>query len=390
MKVGLINYHFVYNYGAVLQCTALKEAIENLGHKVIIIDYRPFSQQQYYLPYPNAFKCAKIAYNKFPEKNRLKRSYIAAKWFVHVIVSYKNAKYRKLLDGKFSSFVNRHLQLTCRYNTIEDIRSNPPEADAYVCGSDQLWNPNVTWGLDAAYFLNFGHHQKRIAYAVSPCQLDVHKYSDSLRNWCDNLDAISLREAEKKDELEGLLKRPISICIDPTLLLTANQYKKFEEKINELPEQYILVYAFCDEDKNRLLKSTVESIYQKKNIEIIDVSIDNIQWGFPVTKRNSCTPGEFLFYFKNATYIITNSFHGTVFSIIYHRKFLSVAKHGTASRMTELLRKLSLENQMVKNISDINYYSVDERNYLEVEENLKKLQVESLEYLMSTLASNED
>lgn len=388
MKVGLINYHFVYNYGAVLQCTALKEAIESLGHNVIVIDYRPFSQQQYYLPYPNVLKCAKVAYNKFPEKSILKRAYIAVKWFVHVIILYKKAKYRKLLEKKFSSYVNQYLNLTCRYNTIEDIRNNPPEADAYVCGSDQLWNPNVTWGLDAAYFLNFGNKQKRIAYAVSPCQLDIHEYSEKLQGWCKNLDAISLRETEKRDELESLLKRSISVCIDPTLLLTADQYKKFEEEINGLPEQYILVYAFCDEDKNKLLKSTLTSIYREKKIEIIDVSIDNIQWDLPVTKKNDSTPGEFLFYFKNAAYIITNSFHGTVFSIIYHRKFLSVTKHGTASRMAELLKKLYLENHMVRNLSEINHENLEHHDYLKADKSLQKLKTESLEYLMSTLASN--
>lgn len=350
MRIALINFHYAYNYGAVLQCTALKQVLENMGHSVEIIDYRPYYQMQYYLKYPNPFITARYAWNKLNKDRVCKRAMFSAKWFVHTIFNYRYAKKRKNLGELFQPYIDRNFKQTKRYNSYSELQKNPPDGlDAYICGSDQLWNPDVTWGIDPAYYLNFGDDQvKRIAYAVSPCGLDCKKNRDEIAKAGEKLEFVSLRESEKKTELLNILKcNEITICPDPTLLIKCEGYKIYEEKIEET--SYIAFYGFVDNDhkKNEILMNKAITLSKKKCLTIVDFSLDYFKWEYDRVKKINVTPGKFLSYIKNADYIVTNSFHGTVFSIIYHKQFYTMPKTGTTSRVVELLNHLNLNERIL-------------------------------------------
>lgn len=348
MRVGLINFHFVHNYGAVLECVALKKHIESLGHNVTVIDYRPDYMEQQFAVFPSPIKFAKWAQKDYANSSKLYRFYRMLRRAVQALYRYKTIKIRKNRMAAFEPFIQKNMNLTKRYHTLNDLQKNPPECDVYISGSDQIWNPYVTAGIDPAYFLTYGSvTTKRIAYAVSPCQLNVKEYSSNLKKYLANYDAISLRERELCDELEMIYNKKIEVCIDPTLLLSADDYSKIEEPPKKMPQDYILVYGFIDRDNPELLGKCASYISKETGMKIIDISLDTVSFPSPVIHLDALTPGEFLSYIKNAEYIVTNSFHGTVFSAIYRKSFWSVEKYSTASRMTEFMNKIGLADRLV-------------------------------------------
>lgn len=382
MKICLINFHYAYNYGALLQCLALKCILEKLGHDVSVINYRPAYQQQYYLEYPNPFESAVWAYRKFKHQCFKKRIYHAVGRFVRVLILYKEANSRRNLGKSIKPFVENQLNLTCEFKTYKALRENPPKCDAYICGSDQLWNPDVTWGLDPAYFLNFGSsHIKRIAYAVSPCGLNIKEYYQELKEYSKIMDSISLREFDKKNELERLLKRNIEICPDPTLLLNIDDYTRYEEEISEKLNSYILVYAFDDGVNNKCLFDLALKARDYYGQEIVDISLEHLNWPYSIRKEFGVSPGKFLTYFKKASFIVTNSFHGTAFSIIYHKQFFAMPKSSTGARIRELLEKLDLENRLFEPGNVGNVIFELKINYAKTNLNRNKIKQSGISYL---------
>jgi hypothetical protein len=383
-KIALINFHFAHNYGAVLQCLALQTVLEQLGNDVNIIDYHPYYQEQYYVAYPNPIKCVYWRYKGSWEIKNPKRMYLALRWGLVTLVGYRNADKRKKLIKAFLPFCQKNLHLTQRYNSLHELKKKPPAADIYVCGSDQLWNPHVTFGLDPAFYLDFGDSDtKRIAYAVSPCKaLDTQYFHKYLLRLLPVFDFVSLRESEKKSELEKYVQNPISICVDPTLLLKKEDYARFEEEI-ETQGPYILVYAFKESNDERM-RLAVESMSKILNYKVIDVSYEKIDWINDVIRQTPITPGQFLSYFKNAEFVVTNSFHGTAFSIIYEKQFISVTKEGTSQRMVELMTKLGLHNNlMFDKIPD----QIPDINYKDVEEKRRELSTIGLDFLKKSISA---
>ena len=367
MRIGLLNFHYAYNYGAVLQSTALMKQLQKMGHSVELINYRPFYQMQYYLPYPNPFKAFMCAWRKMKYDGLNNRILFSVKWFVRTILNYRHARDRKELKELFTPYVRKNFREVGSYESLRGLVKNPPYSfDAYVCGSDQLWNPDVTWGIDPAYYLNFGDVNRRIAYAVSPCGLDCKKYYQDIKTAGANLDFISLRENEKLSDLSLVLNRDdIIVCPDPTLLLSENDYEEFEEPMQYPNNGYVLFYGFSDKEKNEHIKEITKRIAKLFQLPIIDMSIDDFEWNDTSVTKIHVTPGQFLSYIKNARYVITNSFHGTVFSIIYKKQFSTICKTGTASRMEELLDKLNLHERICNGdeveLKDIDYESVAEK-----------------------------
>lgn len=387
-SIDLINFHFANNYGAVLQCLALQTFIEKQGGNVHIIDYRPYYQRQYYIKYPSPFRGAYWKYKREQGMPLLKRIYDALRWFARTIYQYQFASNRASIQRAFQPFVHKHLHLTRQYSSLRALRRNPPNADIYICGSDQLWNPNVTFGLDPAYFLDFGVKKtRRYAFSVSPCAaLDESIYGKQLAQLLQRFDAISLREAEKRDLIERLYKQKVDICMDSTFLLSAQDYEQFEEPL-EIQEPYILVYAFKESDGNVRMKEVLETVVAQLNYKVIDISLDNVHWQLNVQRKFAITPGQFLSYFKNAYYIVTNSFHGTAFSIIYQKQFISVTKTGTEQRVTELLEKLGLCSALIK--GDLQPLVLNKLDYTIHKEQREQLIANSREYLRKLIGVNQ-
>lgn len=341
MNIGIITFHFVYNQGAVLQCFALKKYLESQGHNVKVINYRPGYHIVRYKSFKNPVQYAMWNWKRHSKKNVLRRTVFTGMSVLRCLYSNLKGKDSKI-EQLFSVFAEEHLNQTKEYRSLRQLRKNPPEMDAYISGSDQLWNPELLdQEFDGAYFLEFGDaHIPRIAYAVSMGKEQKEEYRNELKKHCEGLTAVSLREySEASIEATG---RDVHVCVDPTFLINAEDYDKIA-KTNTETEPYIFVYGFETTDE---IKQAVERAKEKYQCRIINGSPHRVKLDCETKNIREYAPDAFLSYIKNAVCVITNSFHATVFSIIYKKEFITVSHSTRGIRMNELLGKLGLETRL--------------------------------------------
>jgi len=372
LTIGIITFHFSHNNGALLQCFALVKYLESCGHTVYVIDYRPAYHNQLFVENPNPFVLAKRAFKEYKNKGVIYQTYRMIRRFIGVIIRYNDAesKKRRIRMQNWETFAKNNFNLTKRYNSIGALRKDPPSCDIYISGSDQLWNPNLTgYKLDKSYFLDFGSDNvKRITYAISPCMLDIDRNQEQLSRLGKKLDAISLRESEKLDSLSKVFSKEIFICPDPTLLIGVDCYEAIVNKSTVNEYNYILVYLMEDEVRWNINRNMIIDMAKRLNLRIIDISMHERAWDGNVTCHNGVSIEDFLSYIKHADFIITNSFHCTVFSILYRKRFITLPIGEKTSRTKNLLEKLDLSERFVcdcnddifKNLAEINYESVDQ------------------------------
>lgn len=203
--------------------------------------------------------------------------------------------------------------------------------DYYVCGSDQIWNPDMMGGVCSDfYFLNFGDNTaKRIAYAASIGKENIEtKYLDYFKNSLSTFDALSLREQACKQQLEQLINKPIEVTLDPTLLLSKYEWEKVCADIEELPP-YLLVY---DLSASKEFTDAVNALSKKLNLPVVHFRSKKI-YNNELKRFFDYGPAEFLSLIKNAEFVFCSSFHGTVFSVIFEKEFLVWNSGKTSSRM---------------------------------------------------------
>ena len=377
MKICTITCHRVYNYGASLQAYALQNYLEGKGHTVKIIDYRPWYLNMRY----NFWFIAPIS-----------RMYSVASRFWIIRFIYCLLKRRDALKNygrkrAFDNFTQQYLRLTDRsYNTLDSLKNMPPLADLYIAGSDQIWNLNCTNGVCGPYFLDFVSGKRKIAYAPSMGDyLLLDNDREKMRKALEEFYAISVREASMIQMLEQL-NLPISIqtVVDPTLLLKKEDYiqgLKLEKMVSA--GKYIFVYILGGTKAYGNIVNEAKKIAKQNGLQIKYVfdnnnaMIKNI--GFDCS---GCNPREFVSMIYNAEYVLTNSFHATVFSIIFKKNFTSYARGKSSGRITELLSSLGLEERF--NLES-NGCIIAINSYDKVYQLLANMKIESMIYLENAL-----
>ncbi len=377
MKIGIITFHFTSNQGAVLQCFALKKYLEKQGHEVQVIDYCPPYHTVRYSAHKNPFMYARERWRKLGKKSLLRRSAVTVKSFLKCIMLNITQEDMNTLR-EFENFRKKHLNLTQRYKSLKTLKNNPPHLDAYISGSDQVWNPDLLdQEFDRAYFLDFGEEKTlRISYAVSMGKDMSGEEVSELKQLCSNMTAVSLREYNK--EAVDATGRDVHICIDPTLLMDAEDYTEAESVENE-DEPYIFVYGF---ETNEDIKQAVNMVQKKYGCRVINGSTARIKLDDGAVIARYYGPDKFLTYIKNAQCVVTNSFHGTAFSIIYKKDFIVVPHTTRGRRMTELLTKLGLNYRLWSD----DLFAFDRAiDYSEAYEKLDVLRTVSTSYLSEAL-----
>lgn len=368
-KVGIITFHHAHNYGAVLQVYALQNQIEKLGYDVHVINYR---NKNIAKPY----KLIKLSKNPI-------------KCIGTIYESIKYYKKNKQRYEVFENFINEKLKLTKEFKNIKRLEKNCTDMDCYITGSDQVWNYEIVGELSDAYTLNFGNKKaNRISYAASIGKSKIEdKYKKQFKEKITNINHISVREEAAKKELEKIINKPIEVVLDPTLLLTKNEWdNKLKEK--EIPkEQYILAYVV---KQNEEYKKIVNNLSTRTGLKVIhfekETSYDN-----ELESAYTKDPFEFINLIKNAKYIVATSFHATVFSIIYHKKFFIIPHINTGSRIINLLDKLDLKNRIFYNLEDfIKYDYNSEINYEQVDQKLEEERRKSLNWLRKAISEEKD
>lgn len=364
-KVGIITFHNAHNYGATLQVYALQKTLNNMGFDAKVINYnnKIITNQYKLIKYSkkNPIKCVKLLYKSF--KN------------------YKNNKMRYI---KFEDFINNKLKLTKEY---ENLESDFPKMDCYITGSDQVWNLDIVGELSNAYTLNFGEEKtKRISYAASVGDaLQIRKNNMEFKKKIENLDYISVREEDAKDELQNIIKKPIEVVLDPTLLLKQEDWNKEILVENKEKEKYILAYV-VEADAEYI--KIVNDLSKKTGLKIIHFELINPGYNNVLKSAYTEGPLEFINYIKNAEYIVATSFHATVFSIIFNKKFFIIPHKKTGARVTNLLNKLEIRDRIFHNLDDFENINYDlEINWELVNKKLEKEREKSLEWLNKAINS---
>lgn len=320
MKIGILTFHWGTNYGGVLQAYALQTFLKNKGFEVEIINYAPHTFRDSF------FKCF---YSKNP---------------FTIIDNLKN--YRK--ERNIAKFRKKYLNVTERYYTPEQLIENPPLMDIYITGSDQVWNPYGLKSNKKIYFLPFGTENSiKIAYATS---FGVTQYPDNLlkelKPLLEQFNAISVRE---KSGIEILQKAGFDKSVlmpDPTLLLSKNEYAKILEDNSQNNSSDCFFYVL---QKNQV---TINDIYEhfKKDSQKRVVHSGKV-------KHSVLGIEDWLNCIKNSQLVVTNSFHGVIFSIIFNTPFIVVPIEGQLSGMNDriitLLEKFDLMERIVEKYDEI-------------------------------------
>ena len=351
MKIGIITFHFPYNCGAVLQCVALQKKMQQLGHDVKVVNYRPCYHQNRYTPFKNpiyyAGKCMQRKYEVDPIIKRLARGVLGA---LRTVYSWRFYKKIKISESKFENFIKTYLNETKVIRTNKELEKKYPNCGLFISGSDQLWNAGLTEGkIDPAYLLDFvSNGAGRISYAVGADFTRLLQDKVEVKEALLQFDSISLREKACYDTIHEMCgdRVPMHVDIDPTFLLNEEEYEEFccEQELEEEP--YILTYVMPNISQMKVYNAA-KILSEKTGYKVIDVNGSPSRGNTKIKDYRVCGPAEFLWYVKHAEYVLTNSFHGTAFSVTFHKQFMAIPHSDTGYRVTELLDRLSLSERYV-------------------------------------------
>lgn len=349
LKIKTITCHNVYNAGASLQAYALFAYLQQLGHDVEIIDYRPV-----YLKHYKLWGVDNPAY----DKPLLREAYNILKLPRRLIARREPSKKR------FDAFTQQFLKLTGRtYHNASELSAAPPSADVYIAGSDQIWNTLFPNGRDPAFYLTFAPEGTvRASYAASFATDHIEDDCiEQVNGWLQKFDYISVRESTGV-ELAKSLGVKCSRSVDPVFLLPKEAWEKMAVQPSNA-ESYILMYDF---DQNEELLRTARKFASEHGWKLWSV--------FPHSECDRCLndvgPLEFLGLVQNAQMVFSNSFHATAFSMIFERPFqVFDRKENINTRMRDLLSSVGINGNGVSEFSDINgtlqKQIVDSKNYIQ-------------------------
>ncbi len=364
MKIKIITCHDVYNNGASLQAYALQTFLESYGHNVEIINYKP----QYL---SNHFKLLYVDNPKWRTNIIKKIIYLICKFPMKMLsLKKKNA---------FDKFRFKYLNVTAdTYKTNKELKGNTPIADIYIAGSDQIWNTRFPNGRDAAFYLDFApESSRRISYAASFATDSIDaKYSSFIKEKLAYLDAVSVREHSAVEIVREHGVYAAEWVCDPVFLINTIDWEPLVAE-NKSNDKYILVYDF---DSNSVIESIAKNLSIKNNWKIYAV---NKKLSYADKNHPYAGPSEFLALIKNAEYVISNSFHGSAFSIIFRRNFLVIPRvEAINTRMKSLLSLAGIDDRLVTHLAEVPTTEID---YHQVDMNFNAFIENSKEYLLNNI-----
>lgn len=369
-------YHKNYNYGGQLQAWALHHVLVQSGKRCVQISFQHSST--------------------FNRSILSRLSSLTVEKVLNKIVRISYFNFNKKLAGRRKKFIE--FEETIPHTKVyseKTISECVNDGDIFVVGSDQVWNPDWT---SSTYFLDFVPKSNlKVAYAASLGKNKVsNDFLEQVSHYLDDFAFISVREKEAKIVLENHLKKKISLVLDPTLLVNEKEWQN--QAITSLPEQsYIFVYLLGDNVNH---KRKIKEYAKRKNLEIVYIPhihfhYDNSDCGFADKELYDVGPKEFLGLIRNASEVITDSFHGCVFSVIFKKQFCAFKRHqdnldsNMNSRLYTLFDFLSLKSRLIEDsfsIEDMLNIMSSRIDYEKTEKTLSELRKQSLDYLMNAIS----
>ena len=357
MKIGILTFHRAINYGAVLQCYALKETLSSLGHDVYVIDYRqPYVEEN--------------DRHRFTTNERIS---LLLGFHLRSFLNYnKEKKKRCARQSRFDHFLNAYFKTTepC------DLASIPKDFDAIVVGSDQVWNSKICNRIDPVYWGAFERRPetKLISYAASTTLADLTgHWGNGIPERMMSFDKVSVREKDIADFINSkqILSEPALQVLDPSLLADAAIWDKLDcSAKNGTEDDYVLYFGAraCKHRPNVLREKAERFAKIIGGARVCTIDFDND------------SPELFIQKFRRAKAVFTSSFHGVAFSLVFNRRLFAV-KYGDEQdlRYVNLLRLVGGESCLIDSTEDKETYK--EVEFSEINENLRKLRTTSINFL---------
>lgn len=339
MEIGILTFHCSDNFGAMLQAYGLKQALCRRGLRAGIVRYEPpfLTGRHWFVPYvppqgirgcftSAAFLCFRVGMHLHAPREFFLRRKNMCRFRMEYLVDKTSPR---------SLFLPELRKLPCR---------------CYIVGSDQIWNPEITFGLRKAYFGAFKSERKErvIAYAASLGRTSLPpQYDQAFSSLIRNLDAVSVREEGAIPYIRRFWKGDVAAVLDPVFLLEREEWETIEAP--PVQEKYILVFYT---EPNRFLLSCARELSKRTGRPVVELRTDLQRTATPFTVVSTAGPAEFLGYIHRADYVITSSFHAVAFSILFEKKFLAFAHSSLNARLQSVLQLHGLEDRLCEGETD--------------------------------------
>ncbi len=353
MRVNIITKHSAYNFGAMLQAYALSEKVSELGADCSIIDLRQ-------------------------KKPAPVSSWLSPSGAIKNLAFYLHKK--EILDGyqKFETFIKNYTK-TEKYDSSWDLRKEIPDADVYISGSDQVWNP---LDINDAFYLRFVPKDKiRASYAAS---MGISYIPEGAKNiikeYINDFDYISVRENTGKEMLSEITDKDINVNVDPVFLLDEDRWKSVGKK-PDLNKPYILCYVLY---RPVWLNGWLKKLHKKTGKQIVVVTTDAYRNIYHNKIIRNAGPFEFLGLLQNADFVVSTSFHGVALSIANKRPFYAAINENAPSRISDLLSLMKLEDRIISEKTDTVLCDLD---YEEANKIIEAEREKSVNYLKQLITA---
>ena len=378
MKVSVVCIYYNRNYGSVLQSLALNNFLEKLGCEVNVIPFKDTAGTKekldilFDLKLPKLFD-PEIVKRKIQEKKARKTATDIDEEYVEGV---------KLREHAYDRFLKSYFNVPERVLNRDELAGFVENSDAVVVGSDQLWTPHdILIGYHTLNFVPKG--VKRVSYATSfgVKELPTTHIKRKAKDFLSKMDEISVREIQGKKIIENLgVVKKVNVVVDPTMLLTQEEWSMIIPSTRIVKEKYIFCYFLGNNPEHRKFANRIKEQF---GLSIVALQhMDEYVVGdreFADKVLYDIDPGQYVSLIRDAELILTDSFHGSVFSVLYHKNFFVMNRHkdgevrSTNSRIDTFCKLLNLEKRHLTGnlmaypedriLQDINYDSVDKRLY---------------------------
>lgn len=359
-KIGIITYHFAVNYGAVLQCYALQKYLEGKGFEVEVLNYVNEVQKRNndVVKHGNSMKNIIVNCLLLPFKSKITEK-------------HKN----------FKEFTNDYLNLSKEISNVDELSKyiNKNKFDYLISGSDQVFNRNIE-DFDIAFLFPFECDAKKISYAASTGSANKNDIL-ALKKYLDEFYEISIREEKDLIKFDGVTSKKISVVCDPVMLLEKNVWSKITQKTNKDKDEYLVCYFLHKHLFSKEFKKA-KKIAKERNLKLVVI---NSRFSINSLRKNTiftAGPMEFVELIKNSKFVCTDSFHGTLFSLIFNKEFIcfDTKKNINDSRRKNLLQNVGALNAY-NFVEDELELSKMELEYKKINDNIKKIKDNSYRFL---------
>ena len=368
MKVGLITYHSAYNFGSVLQAYATESVLNQLGCETVVLNYRiPFQKKFYGL----------LGYGEGIIKAPIKK-----------LLMLPQLSKRIIRKNKYEKFISK-MNLSKEINSPYEFNNNFKDFDLFVSGSDQIWNLHSNEFINSGkeymdpYLLSFTNKRK-VSYASSIVNMTDDELL-SIKDKLEKFDYISCREQLAVERLNQIITKKASKVIDPTFLLTSENWGKLAQS-NKIEKNYILYYSLKGFRNIRKDLIKLSNLSEKYDMQVIALTpLAPVVHKKNVINFTDAGPVDFLTLIKNASLVVTDSYHGMLFSINFRKEFYYLKNVPGANfvRTDDVLSLLDLNSRIIKDVNLINIYN--KVNYDFTDQKLPVLREESINYLKNAI-----